>query len=288
MAAVYAPVPEIPDYPDSYAKVHPDRVKSFPPGLKELDINPKRIDVNKRDDGWRHELEHDTESVFWLLLYWAMVAQPVDCAKETIDSFSWSGLLGDSEKRQSLVEILSKRTPSNLTHSFYEPLQPLIEDLAGLLVIDRHWLSESDPPDPRSDLYYLNEAFQRLIIKFMIDNKDEEFMHRRVKTIFRKVEGMQHSNAKSITDSQTFDVTKRLVSSSVKPPVDAANPLVISSVIPPVCGSMNFCLFLLLCLWVYLQAMDDSEMADFSDMGNDTATGDDTDTGDDTEMVDVQ
>ncbi|KAI0268435.1 hypothetical protein BGY98DRAFT_1019739 [Russula aff. rugulosa BPL654] len=145
-----------------------------------------------------------------------MVAQPVDCAKETIDSFSWSGLLGDSEKRQSLVEILSKRTPSNLTHSFYEPLRPLIDGSRRLLVIDRR--------------------VPRLIIKFMIDNKDEEFMHRRVKTIFRKVEGMQHSNAKSITDSQTFDVTKRLAASSVKPP-----------------------------------AMDDSEMADFSDMGNDTA-----------------
>ena len=288
MAPVYARVPKIPDYPDSYAKVHPDRVKGFPSRAQEekkLAIDPDDIDVNEQDDGWRHELEHDSESVFWLLLYWAMVVQPEDCPEETIHSPSWGNLLGDSGDRQTFTEMLSKRTPTNLTHSFYEPLRPLIMDLADILVIDRRWLPASDP---RNDLYYLNEAFRRLIIKFMIDNKNEEFMHRCVDKTFRKVEGMQYSNAKSITDSQTFDAASRLAASSVKPPVDAANPLVISSVNPPVCGSMNFCLFLSLCLWVYLQAMDDSEMADFTDIGDNTATGDDTDTGDDTEMVDVQ
>jgi hypothetical protein len=207
MRPVYAPVPEIPDYPDLYAEVHPDRVKRFPPGLEELNINPKRIDVNERDDGWRHELEHDSESVFWLLLYWAMVVQPEKCSKETIDSTSWTSLLGNSGDRQTFVEGLSKRTPTNLTHSFYEPLRPLIMDLADILVIDRRWLPASDP---RNDLYYLNEAFQRLIIKFMIDNKDKGFMHRRVDKIFRKVEGTQDSNARSTTDSQTFDGANRL------------------------------------------------------------------------------
>jgi hypothetical protein len=270
MAPVLARVPEIPDYPDSYAKVHPDRVKRFPSGLKELVIDPKRIDVNERDDGWRHELDHDTESVFWLLLYWAMVAQPADCDKETIDSTSWTSLLGNSGDRHGLILLFTLLPiPPNLTHSFYEPLQPLIEDLAGLLVIDRHWLPESDPPDPRSDLYYLNEAFQRLIIKFMIDNKDKIFMHRRVEKIFRKVEGTQDSNAKSTTDSQTVDAETRSK----------------SSVKPPVCGSMNSCLFLLSCLWVRFQAMVDMEMADRTDTD---CTDDITVTGDDTEMVDVR
>ncbi len=41
-----------------------------------------------------------------------------------------------------------------LTHSFYEPLRPLIKALAGILVIDRHWLLVSYPSDPRSDPYY--------------------------------------------------------------------------------------------------------------------------------------
>ncbi|KAI0270073.1 hypothetical protein BGY98DRAFT_1100936 [Russula aff. rugulosa BPL654] len=230
MAPVLARVPETPDYPDSYAKVHPDRVKRFPSGLKDLVIDPKRIDVNKRDDGWRHELDHDTESVFWLLLYWAMVVQPADCLEETINSTSWSGMLGNFEN-----DKLSSRG--------------LASDLAGLLVIDRHWLPESDPPDPRSDLYYLNEAFQRLIIKFMIDNKDKIFMHRRVEKIFRKVEGTQDSNAKSTTASQTVDAETRS-ESSVKPP-----------------------------------AMVDMEMADRTDTD---CTDDITVTGDDTEMVDVR
>ncbi|KAI0278005.1 hypothetical protein BGY98DRAFT_1097048 [Russula aff. rugulosa BPL654] len=160
MAPVYARVPKIPDYPDSYAKVHPDRVKRFPSRAQEekkLAIDPDDIDVNEQDDGWRHELEHDTESVFWLLLYWAMVVQPEDCPEETIHSPSWGNLLGDSGDRQTFTEMLSKRTPTNLTHSFYEPLRPLIMDLADILVIDRRWLPASDR---RNDLYYLNEAFR--------------------------------------------------------------------------------------------------------------------------------
>jgi hypothetical protein len=72
----------------------------------------------------------------------------------------------------------------NLTHSFYEPLRPLIEDLAAILVNDSHWLPASDP---RKDPFYITEAFQRLILNFIIDNRGEEFMDHHVNKTFRKV-----------------------------------------------------------------------------------------------------
>jgi hypothetical protein len=213
--AVLAAIPGIPDSPDPYAKVHPDRVKEFPGSKKRLVFDPDGIDDESQKSQpkrWRHELEHDAESVFWLLLYWAMVVQPEQCPKETIHSSSWTNLLGNFRDRQSLVRDCSDEAPYNLTHSFYEPLLPLIEALAAILVIDRHWLPASDP---RSDPYYVNEAFQRLILKFMIDNHCEEFMDRRVEKTFRKVGRVPHSNAKSATVSQNVDSVNRSVDSGM-------------------------------------------------------------------------
>ncbi len=238
MPVVLAAVPGIPDSPDPYAKVHPDRVKEFP-GLKDkIIINPDLVCAESQKSQlkrWRHELEHDAESVFWLLVYWAMVVQPEECPKETIDATLWGNLVETFDHRQTLVSILSNLRGRlyNPTHSFYKPLLPLIEALAAILVIDRHWLPASDP---RNDLYYVNEAFQRLILKFMIDNRCEEFMDRRVEKTFRKEERLRHPNGMWATVSQNVDSVNRSVDSGMC----------------PVCGSVNFYLLLSLCLWVCL------------------------------------
>jgi hypothetical protein len=118
-------------------------------------------------------------------------------------------------------------------------LQPLIKDLAAILVIDSHWLKA---PDPRKDTFYVTEAFQRLILKFMIENRGKEFMDRPIEKAFREVERAhwQHSNAKSTTGSEKFDAANRLVNSSVKP--------------------ISVCSYR--CASVCLQATDDIEMAD--------------------------
>jgi hypothetical protein len=150
---------------------------------------------------------------FGFFCTWLMVVQPEKCPKETIHSPSWASLLGNFEDRQAFVNGLATQ-PYNLTHLFYEPLRSLIKDLAGILVIDGHWLPASDP---RSDPYYVNEAFQRLILNFMIKNRGKEFMGHPVEKTFRKVEGVQHSDAKSTTGSEIFDAANRSVNSSVKP-----------------------------------------------------------------------
>ena len=77
-----------------------------------------------QDDKWRHEIEHDAESVFWLLLYWAMVVQPKDYIKEMIDAGSWAQLNGDHMSRNLLIVLISKpgTMAKYLIHSFYKPL----------------------------------------------------------------------------------------------------------------------------------------------------------------------
>jgi hypothetical protein len=122
--------------------------------------------------------------------------------------------------------------PGLVTHSFYAPLEPLIRDLAGILAVDRHWLPASDP---RNNVYYINEAFQRLILKFILDHRGEKFMERGVQKTFRRVKGMQDSHANSATSTQSLDEANR---------------------VSCVYRSMNSCPFLLLCL----QGTDDVEM----------------------------
>ena len=257
LPAVFAAVPGIPDSPGPYGEVHPDRVKKFPGSNEEIIINPKRVgDESQKSQlkRWRHELQHDAESVFWLLLYWAMVVQPEECHKETIDLADWTSLLGNFETRERYVDSLSLYATSfNITHPFYYPLRPLIQDLAAILVIDSHWL---EAPDPRKDTFYVTEAFQRLILKFMIENRGEEFMDHRVEKTFRKVERMRHPNGEWVTVSQNVDSVNQSVDSGMR----------------PVCGSVNFCLFLLLCLWVCLQDSTDEDV----DMADDIVTIDDT------------
>lgn len=194
--------PGTPNSPDIYANAHPDRVEKFSSSTEGLIINPNLI-KNTSHGEFRHELNHDAESVFWLLLYWAMVVQPEGSfSKERIDAGPWALLNGDHESRQDLIG----GRLSHITHSFYKPLQPLIKDLAAILLNDSHWLPASDP---RKDPFYITEAFQRLILNFIIDNRGEEFMDHRVDKTFRKVQDMQHSHASAHSFLQSFDSGKR-------------------------------------------------------------------------------
>ena len=205
MPPVPLPIPGIPNSPDLYTKAHPNRVEKFPSSKEKLtiDLDPDELDKNGSHGGWRHELEHDAESIFWLLFYWAMVVQPEEYLKERIDAASWNLLNGNHKSRQSLITTtMLPAMSSNYTHSFYKPLRPLIKDLAAVLVVDSHWLPASDP---RKEPFYITEAFQRLILEFIIANQKEDFMHHRVEKTFRKVHGTQDSNALSTSNIQSLD-----------------------------------------------------------------------------------
>ena len=237
--SVLTKVPAIPECPGVYGLKHPDRKTEFSENLKGFPVDPQDISgYPSQAADWRHELDHDAESVFWLLLYWAMVVQPEGTQAEEINPGAWGDLLGDFKDRESLIAGL--KTGKLVTHSFYEPLGPLIRDLASILAVDRHWLPASDP---RNNLYYINEAFQRLILKFILEHPNEGFMHRRIHETFRRVKGVQDSHANSATITQSLDEENRNRVSCVY-------------------RSMNSCPFLLLCLQVMndVQTDDDVEM----------------------------
>jgi hypothetical protein len=66
--AIYAFVPGIPESPARYAEVHPDRVKKFPNSVDEIPFTRQIVDKSRKSNKpWRHELQHDAESAFWLL-----------------------------------------------------------------------------------------------------------------------------------------------------------------------------------------------------------------------------
>ena len=192
-------VPAVPKGPECYANAHSKRMDDFPEEIKVL-VDPRKLKNQPHDDRWRHELDHDVESVFWLLLYWAMVAQPEGGPGEYMDSGSWTRMLKDSNNRAGLVSNLSSGPPpQNLIHSVYEPMWPLISNLAALLVVDRHWIPESSA---RKRPDYMCEAFQRLILQFIDSKRSENFMTCRVADSLRQVEGVPQSQALSTPPSQ--------------------------------------------------------------------------------------
>jgi len=61
---------------------------AFIPGIPNSPDIYNLVD-NKSHDTFKHDLNYDAESIFWLLLYWAMVVQPEGSfSKENIDAAS--------------------------------------------------------------------------------------------------------------------------------------------------------------------------------------------------------
>jgi hypothetical protein len=200
-------IPEVPMIAGHYETCHPDRIKKFPYRPREFSF----ISTEGTDPKWRHELDHDTESVFWVLLYWLIGAQPEKEEKEPIDVSIWAGLTGSVGARIHLFQ----GGLTGATHSFYQPLCPLLNKLAHILNADRHWIESSDP---RNDPGYFNEAFQRLILQFILEHRGEKFMQHRVESQPRRLELMPGflsvssdlSRKRSLSEPTIRGGTKRL------------------------------------------------------------------------------
>ena len=243
-----AVVPAIPDSPNQYSSEHPARTKKFS-SAEELVIR-RPANEYSHSHQWRHELEHDAESVFWLLLYWAMVVQPKLSAKglpnEYIDSAAWAEISGDAEKRNALISALAQGLLSRVTHSFFKPLQPLIENLAAFLVVDRHWLERSDK---RNQPEYINEAFQRLILGFILEHRSKEFMNHPVDSKLCVVEPVPQSERRSTTALQVRNTEENKKRPSPQPSIEGSSSkrLRLDPDDAEVgCSFCNLCLFLML------------------------------------------
>lgn len=154
---------------------------------------------------WRHDLDHDAESVFWLLYYWAMCAQPVGHPEERLSLDLWASMTGCLDARIERVILMTIYQPRG-THSLYTPLRTLLGQLAAILRVDGHWLGKSDP---RHNLGYITEAFQRLIFNFVVKHYGENFMCCRVEQDLRKLEDFPQVLYKPSPTSQLRDAGAR-------------------------------------------------------------------------------
>jgi len=210
-----AVIPALPASPLPYSLKHPARVQKFKSANKVI-LDSETTKCHSTE--WRHELEHDAESVFWLLLYWAIIVQPQGGEKESIRPNLWTGLVGNAKERNRLVRSLAQ--DSDVTHSFFNPLSPLIEQLAAILVVDRHWLETSDE---RNQPEYINEAFQRLILQFILDNHDKDFMKHPVNHHLRKVRRSPNTEKKSTTSLQVVNAEENRKRPSPEPPNEGSS-----------------------------------------------------------------
>jgi len=73
-------------------------------------------------------------------------------------------------------------------------------------VVDKHWLPESDV---RKCSGYICEAFQRLILQFIVSNRNENFMTRPLGGSLRAVQVLPQSQALTNTPNELRDGSER-------------------------------------------------------------------------------
>jgi hypothetical protein len=105
-----------------------DRLKAFAPNTVGL------IRVTRREflSPFDHKLRHDAEFIFWLLMWWAMFACPEGEPSEITPRVIWYAFAGGHHMFDPWVALLSNlRVGSQLLHSAYRTLEPLIEATFG-------------------------------------------------------------------------------------------------------------------------------------------------------------
>ena len=152
-----------------YSTLLPDRLKEFP--------QPQKNQVRRRlkipDE--THELRHDAESVFWLLVWWAIHLRPTSSPSSMIDSKLFGALTNVNlakgyDFRTMFLQTLDEGLPW-LDPSYME-LEPLFKQMATQLTGDLHWAGSVQMKDPE----FLHEALQRIIFNFLLMNKAKSFM----------------------------------------------------------------------------------------------------------------
>ncbi|KAF8149829.1 hypothetical protein B0H34DRAFT_862560 [Crassisporium funariophilum] len=161
--AVYKSVPQITaQVRAAYKAAHPDRSISFP---DSTGYELSRIGTADEND-FRHELYHDAESAYWLLLRWVLLAYPAGTLPTEIPPTLWVLLTGtDNDYRPYRI------APHSLNPGYRE-LAQLLADIGGVFESNMHWAKQ----EPYKHLNFAHKAFQRYILNFIIKNKDEEFM----------------------------------------------------------------------------------------------------------------
>ena len=189
----------------------PERLERFPQPaadqdellciLKSSEVAPNRL----QELPWFHELRHDAESAFWLLVWWAVhILSPAaktpnhpDASK--IPSNVWQMLtnvdLNKKEDPRKFFLIWLTRPHPEWLDPTYRGLEPLFQEMAKLIHHDLHWA----PRTPAAPVYmrepeFLHEALQRVIFNFLVEHAESESMqlekypkHRKVTRGYRSI-----------------------------------------------------------------------------------------------------
>jgi len=146
----------------AYGKNFPERLIRFKPSPRHIVTIKSHIDPSPLS----HELRHDAESAFWLLLYWVFNAAAVDGPITVMPQ----GLMGSLAEVE--VDIRPLEIRPHTLDPLYAPLSELVRQLGKALQSDLYWATEAPYTHPD----FLHEVFQRRILNFIFDNRDAEFM----------------------------------------------------------------------------------------------------------------
>jgi len=168
-----------------YSKLLPERLKKIPQPLKDQAMYfvmiPEGISINQeslRSLPWTHELRHDGESVFWLLVWWAIHLRPRSPSPSKIDSKAFGCLTNIDletgvDHRVAFLQQLAQRV--SWLDPEYRELEPLFLQMANQLTGDLYWAEYGDAEEMKHP-EFLHEALQRIIFNFLMENKTKHFM----------------------------------------------------------------------------------------------------------------
>lgn len=165
---VASPTPDLlPGIYDKYAAAYPERMTRFQCGKER---HAMRIVADPDKITTRHDLRHDAESIFWLLVRWTVNAAPEGRQATVIDPTAWALFTSqrlDQDFRAVMISSESVADPA------YTPLGTLIRNIWETLEPELYWATNM----PYTDAEFVHESLQRHILNYLVENWDEEFMN---------------------------------------------------------------------------------------------------------------
>ena len=171
---------------EAYERVFPDRLDRFP-----CDDGHTVTIGDTSDVVWHHELWHDAESAFWLLVWWTVTAYPEDSSMTQLPASLWTSFT------DTLLDTRPCTFSSEAVHNGYLPLHELLTQVGNAVAHDFHWATQKPYNDPE----FLHEAFQRHILNFIFDHREERFM------LLRKADNLRKPSSPT-TQTPAFSTLK--------------------------------------------------------------------------------
>lgn len=185
-----------------YKEILPDRLKQFPQPSEHQETFTRKCSRSEQPN-WSHELRHDAESAFWLLVWWAVHICPKskrdpkdpNCPKPSaIPLNMWIYLTGvdlstQEDDRNAFLDFLTLDRP--WLDPAYAGMNTLFQQMADQICRDLYWVTNGTGDQCRPEMEnpeFLHEALQRLIFNFLIEHKDAEFMELETDATHRKAD----------------------------------------------------------------------------------------------------